>query len=121
MGIITPTCSIKDKDEFDLFKARYNYSSDTNKFIKCLQDIGMTDVKPCIRRKGVFMFTDSFSRQKCQIADDHGMLYEREKLIETYLNLDKRIRPLISFVLYFCQTQNIKRGTAFLENTWIHY
>ncbi|KAI7889117.1 uncharacterized protein EV154DRAFT_565764 [Mucor mucedo] len=78
----------------------------------------MTDVKPCIRRKGVFMFTDSFSRQKCQIADDHGMLYEREKLIETYLNLDKRIRPLISFVLYFCQTQNIKRvddGDKFLS------
>lgn len=113
MGIISPYCSIKDRYEFDAFNERHNCLNDAEKFMTCLEDVGMIYLKLLSPRK-VYKFTESLSKRKCQIGMDHGMLYEREKLIETYLTLDKRIRPLINVILHFCQSQCIKRGIGLI-------
>lgn len=103
-------CHIKDEDEYLKFQSRYNCLKDIDNFTECLQDIGMIDLKCDNKRSDVCVFTDSMSGNLCKLSVDSGMLYEREKLIGAYLDLDKRIRPLINVILYFCKCHGLKKG-----------
>lgn len=110
MGIVTPYCSITDEEEFDEFQKQYDCLTDIDNVFDCLQDVGMIDIKRCPKRKDSFIFTESLSGHTCKLGVDKGMLYEREKLIGTYLQLDKRIRPLITVIFHFCKSHGLKKS-----------
>ncbi|KAI7889116.1 uncharacterized protein EV154DRAFT_592689 [Mucor mucedo] len=121
MGIVVPGCSIKDKGGFFRFQKRYNCLKNMDNFSKCFEKIGMIDLKYCPQRGDVFIFTDSMSGNLCKLSVDSGLMYEREKLIGAYLELDKRIRPLITVILHFSRSHGLKKaeGNPFLS-TYSH-
>ncbi|KAI7889114.1 uncharacterized protein EV154DRAFT_604349 [Mucor mucedo] len=110
LGIIIPKCSSEKKAEFSKFQARHDCLQDMDNYIGCLQEIGMADIQCCPKRGNILLFTDSVSGNLCDISIDRTLLFEREELIKTYLELDERIRPLINVILYFCQGHHLKNA-----------
>ncbi|KAG2201454.1 hypothetical protein INT47_001503 [Mucor saturninus] len=121
MGIVVPSCSIKDKGGFFKFQKRYDCLKNMDNFIKPFEEIGMIDLKHCPNRWDAVIFTDSMSGNLCKLSVDSGLMYEREKLIGAYLELDKRIRPLITVILHFSRSHGLKKaeGNPFLS-TYSH-
>ncbi|KAI7889115.1 uncharacterized protein EV154DRAFT_565762 [Mucor mucedo] len=114
MGVIVPKCSSEDPDEFAEFQERHKSLNNMDNYIECLEEIGMVDIHYAPGRcSSTLLFTDSISGNLCDISIDRTLLYEREKLIEAYLELDKRIRPLINAILHFCQGHHIKNADGY--------
>ncbi|KAG2201456.1 hypothetical protein INT47_001505 [Mucor saturninus] len=113
MGVIVPKCSSKDPDEFAEFQERHKSLNNMDNYIECLQEIDMIHIRYAPGRKSTLLFTDLISGNLCDLSVDGTLLYEREKLIEAYLELDKRIRPLINAILHFCQEHHLKNADGY--------
>lgn len=80
----------------------------------CLRDIGMEATLPMpLARKT--MFTDPVTGIKGSIGVDDCFIYDRDLLIAEYLKLDKRIRPLLTIILYFTKLKNINKCEYYRE------
>lgn len=73
-----------------------------------LREMGMVATFPIPLAK-TCKFTDPISKMNCAIGVDSGLVFERDHLIAEYMKLDRRIKPLVSAILYFTRSQKINK------------
>ncbi|KAI9347908.1 hypothetical protein BD770DRAFT_413514 [Pilaira anomala] len=75
-----------------------------------LQNMGMEAVLP-LPLADRTIFTHPPSNLQCTIGVDFSFLSERNQLISEYLDLDKRIRPLVFSLIKFTKMQSINKSS----------
>ncbi|KAG2195585.1 hypothetical protein INT47_001332 [Mucor saturninus] len=81
---------------------------DVHFLAQSLREMGMVAPFPIPLAK-ICKFVDPASRLYCAVGVDAGLVFERDHLIAEYLKLDRRVRPLISAILYFTRSQKINK------------
>lgn len=100
-------------DEYIDYQARYKSLNDINYISERLKDIDMLMLY-AVQKDVTTVYLLIHHLTKVQNCIHTGMLYEREKLIETYLKLDKRVRQLITVILHFSKYHRIKKVQVIL-------
>ncbi|KAI7889062.1 uncharacterized protein EV154DRAFT_483477 [Mucor mucedo] len=98
-----------DKEEFDNHKQPYKALNDFEYIGECLKKMGMTDVVSQTLHKFAknLTFVHPEYGQKCTLGVEKYMIFEREELFEVYLQLDPRMRPLVTSIYYFIRSHQL--------------